>query len=584
MKLPTSLVTSFAALLVAHSATAQVFQVNTTNDTIDSNPGDGVALDANGQTSLRAAIQEANALASLGIVRIHLAAGTTYTLTRAGAGEDAAATGDLDVACNVRLSGGNAIVDAGGLDRAFDVMAGSSLRMDRVRIRNGAVVDESGGGVRSMGSLELRECQVWNSSATGAGASGGAVFNDGGTLIARNCQMWGNDCSRAGGAIEADGGGTWLEFSVFADNSTGSMPGNGGGLHLTGAGFVSVVRCRFEGNVASREGGALWNSSGGTMQLTRCEILDNEANGSAADDGGGGLFNDGGTMYVDDCTVSGNRATTGSGSGGGIFNNGGNLAVFGTWIVGNTSNRAGGGVEALNGSTVLVATMMLDNDTGASPGNGGALHLTGAGGVDVEWCAIARNTASAEGGGLWNSGAGVMNVRQCLLIENVASGAAADQGGGALFNAGGMMSVVGCRIIGNDADGASGSGGGIFNDAGVVEVRGCELLDNSSRRAGGGIEANVGMTTVVSTVFVSNVTGSSPGNGGGLHLTGAGAVDLAGCLLFFNRASSEGGGLWNSSTGTMTATGSFAIANSAPDGANLFNDGGTFTFNGNPVF
>jgi len=39
------------------------FVVNTTADTIDISPGDGVALDGQGNTSLRAAIMEANALA-----------------------------------------------------------------------------------------------------------------------------------------------------------------------------------------------------------------------------------------------------------------------------------------------------------------------------------------------------------------------------------------------------------------------------------------------------------------------------------------------------------------------------------------
>jgi len=42
-----------------------VFTVNTTDDTSDVNIGDGQALDANNQTSLRAAIDEGNAQAAL---------------------------------------------------------------------------------------------------------------------------------------------------------------------------------------------------------------------------------------------------------------------------------------------------------------------------------------------------------------------------------------------------------------------------------------------------------------------------------------------------------------------------------------
>src|SRR5215210_21419 len=55
-----------------------VFNVNTTADTVDATPGNGVAADAAGNTSLRAAIMEANALA--GADTINVPAGT-YRLT-----------------------------------------------------------------------------------------------------------------------------------------------------------------------------------------------------------------------------------------------------------------------------------------------------------------------------------------------------------------------------------------------------------------------------------------------------------------------------------------------------------------------
>ena len=64
--------------------------------------GDGAAEDAEGNTSLRAAVMEANALG--GKAEITLAAGE-YKLTRSGAGEDAASTGDLDVTGDITIVG-----------------------------------------------------------------------------------------------------------------------------------------------------------------------------------------------------------------------------------------------------------------------------------------------------------------------------------------------------------------------------------------------------------------------------------------------------------------------------------------------
>ena len=99
------------------------FFVTHTADTVDANPGDGIAADASGNTTLRAAIMEANALA--GHQTIALGAGT-YKLTIPGTGEDGAATGDLDVGDDLTIAGVDAvstIIDGGGLDRVFEILS-----------------------------------------------------------------------------------------------------------------------------------------------------------------------------------------------------------------------------------------------------------------------------------------------------------------------------------------------------------------------------------------------------------------------------------------------------------------------------
>src|SRR5690606_34251845 len=102
------------------------FIVNSTADAVDVNPGDGFCETIiPGQCSLRAAIQEANALA--GEDTIIIPSGI-YTLAITGADEDSAATGDLDVTDGLVITGagiGITIIDADSLDRAFHVVSGS---------------------------------------------------------------------------------------------------------------------------------------------------------------------------------------------------------------------------------------------------------------------------------------------------------------------------------------------------------------------------------------------------------------------------------------------------------------------------
>src|SRR5688500_3377191 len=103
----------------ARPAYAATFTVTSTADEVDANPGNGACASASGACTLRAAVMEANALG--GSDRITLPAGT-YTLTIAGRGEDAAATGDLDVdggTLEVVGAGiGTTVIDPNQLDRA----------------------------------------------------------------------------------------------------------------------------------------------------------------------------------------------------------------------------------------------------------------------------------------------------------------------------------------------------------------------------------------------------------------------------------------------------------------------------------
>ena len=87
---------------MAGSASAAVFSVNSVTDGVDTTPGDGICATAAGTCSLRAAIQESNAL--MGPDTISLPPGT-YALTLAGLAENRAASGDLDITDDLAING-----------------------------------------------------------------------------------------------------------------------------------------------------------------------------------------------------------------------------------------------------------------------------------------------------------------------------------------------------------------------------------------------------------------------------------------------------------------------------------------------
>src|SRR2546428_469029 len=95
------LFTLASLLLAAAPAVAATFTVNDTTDTVDAALGDGMCATAGGTCTLRAAIQEANALP--GPDTIMVPAGTCL-LTIEGRDDDLAATGDLDIPDDVTIT------------------------------------------------------------------------------------------------------------------------------------------------------------------------------------------------------------------------------------------------------------------------------------------------------------------------------------------------------------------------------------------------------------------------------------------------------------------------------------------------
>ena len=90
----------FAVLPI--NAEAVTFTVNSTVDAVDAVPGDESCAMVGGECSLRAAIQEANALVGPDIIKLKTG---LHMLTIVGASENDCATGDLDITEDLTIIG-----------------------------------------------------------------------------------------------------------------------------------------------------------------------------------------------------------------------------------------------------------------------------------------------------------------------------------------------------------------------------------------------------------------------------------------------------------------------------------------------
>ena len=178
-----------------------------------------------------------------------------------------------------------------------------------------------------------------------------------------------------GGAIFNSSAGTLtVTDSTVSDNRTA----NGGGIF--NAGSVTITNSNFSGNTASAPGGAIWNN--GTLVVTDSTFDDNQAQV------GGGIFN-AGSVTIAKSTFSGNRATSAFvDAGGGIYNSGGSVTLNNSTVSGNTSDDDGAGI--INSGSMTLTNSTVSGNVGGRIGGG----ISNRGGtLTISNTIIAGNTA-----------------------------------------------------------------------------------------------------------------------------------------------------------------------------------------------
>lgn len=271
---------------------AATFRVTTADDVIA----------ADGLCSLREAVRAANNFASSecgsassgpDVIVLDPAVTPTIFLTNdGGAGENAAANGDLDVTEPLTITSevGSTVIDALQLFNVFEVFGGS-LTLNAIEIRNGYSSDAGvGGGITSHGaSITLNECVMRHNLAEvdGTGLSGGAIASDGGSVLVSDSTfhsnvavadfgLWG-----CGGAIAVANASVVASNSVFEYNRGEDRTPHGGASCsgaisvVSDAGSVNVNDCSFVRNSGVR-GGAI-GATNVIVTVDDTELIENES-------------------------------------------------------------------------------------------------------------------------------------------------------------------------------------------------------------------------------------------------------------------------------------------------------------------
>lgn len=388
----------------------------------------------------------------------------------------------------------------------------------------------AGGGTGGSGGIPAppTECDV---PATAADTTGARVVGDGTPAGCTEVALDEALTDPAADAIVFDCGPAPVTITVTAPKVVARdlVIDGGGTVTLSGGGTTRVLELASSFELTTP-----------LLTVQHLAIVDGytgDLPGSAVESGGAGIFRDGGSLTVVDCTFHGNvgPAVGQDVAGGAIYS----LGVGETIIVGSTfyDNRcsSGGAVGVLHAQLQIVNSSLTHNQaTGqdGNPGNGGNGGAVYSDGVDqselVCGSILSNNTANAAGGGLFrvsNNGVGPMTIDRTEVAGNTIPDNGSSQAGG-LYLQGLQIALTNSTVAGNVAT----SAGGLFvwDNPGVTSlamtnVTVAENQARSSLGAGMAVSAAVVGTLSQVTIARNGNTGaasfaSAIAGGGGLTI------------------------------------------------------------------
>ncbi|SRR6266545_5482396 len=314
------------------------FTVNTLGDKPDIFVGDGFALDEDGNTSLRAAIEEGNEAGEAVAINFDAKLFPNNTpgtivlgsalddleenLTITGPGSSKLAVvrdtnqdpfrlvtiSDDTLTCSIQgvtLAKGNS--DGIGSGGAI-LNAGSLTLVDCVFMENES---NNGGAIYNSGTLSASACTfVSNGTINGLG---GAIFNEFGTLtLSLGCSLTQNSAATWGGAIyNGNDGSVTIQGDTQISGNSAALGGgiyNQSGQVTMNGGYIGYNQASENAQLMNSARGGGYYGAGGSASFEGVNFDTN-----SADNRGGGFYVEAGSFTINTCTISGNTSPTGPG-------------------------------------------------------------------------------------------------------------------------------------------------------------------------------------------------------------------------------------------------------------------------------
>ncbi|MFD9967165.1 right-handed parallel beta-helix repeat-containing protein [Streptomyces sp. NPDC059011] len=228
-----------------------------------------------------------------------------------------------------------------------------------------------------------------------------------------------------------------------------------------------------------------------------------------------------------------------------------------------------------NGLPVVIQPITIDGNgaTIARAANADQFRIfeVGTGGdLKLRHLTLTRGKTAAdspEGGAIHVTPAGRLDLDHTTLHNNSTDDISTDSGG-AIYNEG-ITTIRNSTLSKNSGD----DGGAVYNDNGKLEITKTEFTRNTAGDDGGAI-FSAGSTTIGKSLFKSNTAG---GAAGAVHVVEGGPTDIDSSSFFYNYSQGGGGAFFTDFNGTLHVRRSTIAHNASDFGGGLYADNSSHT-------
>ena len=332
-------------------------------------------------------------------------------------------------------------------------------------------------------TVDISKCSFVSNSTNSSGAAIRS-FNTNNIITIKDSIFKGNTADTSGGACYFENVDSLniseCTFGVNGSTADANKAGSGGALFIKNSNSVISDSFFYNNETTMTNGGAIFNAGStiGNMQINNCTLSGNKATSLY-----GGAIYSGYNITIRNSNIVNNQGK----SGGGIYIYSGNCVITGSNIVDNTATDGiGGGIHVFNGSIPLslsVSDSTFISNT-ATIGNGGGIASSPAANIPlvIKSCRFESNTADQRGGAISFL---TTNSSSCIINSLFYNNSSNDFGGAVYLSSAGNPSLTNLTFYSNQT---LTSGGAIYGVSFSYEINNSVFYSNS--KTSGGISAD----------------------------------------------------------------------------------------------